>query len=248
MLFCVVAASTATGQTVGGQVVQDSTRRAVPFADVALLDTAEVVVRTVAADSSGSFFFRADPGRYKLRASRIGYATVLSGVIELRPEEPVIVELVIAVEGFPLEPLIVKARGIERGRDAWARRRQLGTGVFLDRDSIALREPRFVWDAFRGVKGIIVDRGGIRAMAGYRCMALFVNLNANPYHVSGSPGLGGPPRLALGGQATEMILPSEIEGIEVYHTFWDIPEELRTAQMIDVWPCGVAIAWTRVAW
>jgi hypothetical protein len=113
----------------------------------------------------------------------------------------------------------------------------MGTGTFLDRDSIALREPRFVWDAFRGVKGIRVGNdGGISAMAGFRCMRTYFNHNLRQ-----SP-LGD---LALD---TRMILPREIEAIEVYLTYWDIPEELRGSAASDTWPCGLAIVWTKVGW
>jgi hypothetical protein len=229
--------SNGLAQSVAGLVLEHPIRVPVSFAEVALLDTTGAMLRGTIADSSGSFFLTAEPGRYQLRASRIGYATITSEVLELRAEEPVVVELRMAPAGIPLEPLVVRARGIERGRDAWARRRDTGTGTFLDRDSIALREPRFVWDAFRGVKGIRVgNEGGISAMAGFRCMRTYFNLNLRQ-----SP-LGD---LALD---TRMILPREIEAIEVYLTYWDIPEELRGSAASDTWPCGLAIVWTKVGW
>jgi len=259
-------------QSVAGRVLEDGTLQPVPFASAALVDSADNVVASVVADSLGSFFLRADPGSYRLRAQRIGYATATSEPILLRRDEPVIVELRLSVSGVPLEPLIVRARGMERGEDAFRRRRDLGAGVFLDPDSVALRRPRFAWHAFRGVEGIMMKEtftgARIYSFSGGRCMAIYVDHNPRPYAwdtpSSGASGLfrGRAPnvgpfdsRLALGGGALSHIVGESIRGVEVYRDFWEIPEELKTAQRIkDLWrdnapmPCGMAIIWTSVAW
>lgn len=259
-------------QSIGGRVLEEGSLQPVAYAGVALVDTAGAVVRSVVADSFGSFFLRADPGSYRLQASRIGYETVTSEAIVLRDGEPVIVELRVSARGVPLEPLIVRARGIERGEDAFRRRRDLGEGVFLDQDSVALREPRFAWHVFRGVEGIMLkesfDGAQIYSFSGGRCMAIYVDNNARPYawyspsssrtslfrerRTSVAPGN---PDLALGGAGLLHILGSSIRGVEVYRNFWEIPEELRTADRVSaLWPskstlpCGMAIIWTRVAW
>jgi hypothetical protein len=249
-------------------VVEDGTLAPVAYAGVALVDSAGQVVANAVADSLGSFFLRAEPGEYRLRAERIGFATATSESIELRADEPIIVELRLSAQGVPLEPMIVRARGIERGEDAFKRRHELGEGVFLTQDSVALREPRFGWDVFRGVDGINVDQyGRVYSFSGGRCMAIFVDNNARPYawhnptssrsglFRSPHSGSAGDSRLALNGQGYSHVLGNNLRGVEVYRDFWEIPEELRTAARVDaLWPadvtvpCGMAIIWTKLAW
>jgi hypothetical protein len=255
-------------QSVGGRVVEEGTLEPVPYAGVTLVDSADAVIASTVADSLGSFFVRARPGHYRLRADRIGFATATSESIELRENEPLIVELRLSARGVPLEPLIVRARGIDRGEDAFKRRRELGEGVFLTQDSIALRKPRFAWDVFRGVAGINVDQSGrVFSFSGGRCMAIYVDNNARPYawynpnrsrsglFNSRRSATAGDPRLALGGEGYGHVLGGNLRGIEVYRDFWEIPEELRTAARVEaLWPadvllpCGMALIWTKVAW
>jgi hypothetical protein len=264
---------TAVAQSVGGRVMEEGSLQPIAYAGVALIDPAGTVVVSTVADSLGSFYLRAEPGSYRLRAQRIGYATSTSESILLRENEPVIVELRLSASGVPLEPLIVRARGIERGEDGFARRRALGEGVFLDQDSVTLREPKFAWDVFRGVEGIQFRMADLRpriySFSGGRCMAIYVNHNARPFmwdapSMSRTDRLGqgrrttvtpGNPALAMDGVGLDHILAGDIRGVEVYRNFWEIPDELRTADRIEaLWPgqtklpCGMAVIWTKVAW
>lgn len=263
-----LALSPAVAQSVGGRVLEEGSLQPVAYTGIALLDSAGTVVISTVADSLGSFYLRAGPGRYRLRAERIGYATVTSEPVELRSDEPVIVELRVSASGIPLEPLIVRARGIERGEDAFKRRRALGEGVFLDGDSVALREPRYAHDVFRGVDGINVVNGAVSSFSGGRCMAIYIDNNSRPYawyspvrsrtslfRDRRSTVAPGNPNLALDGAGAEFVTGDGIRGVEVYRNFWEIPEELRTADRVDaLWPgrsalpCGMAIIWTRIAW
>jgi len=239
--------------------VEEGSAVPVAFSDVALLDSAGTVAASATADSLGNFFIRGRAGLYRLRARRLGYATATSEPIALRAGEPLVVELRLSAAGIPLEPLVVRARGPERGRDGFARRRALGSGLFLTRDSVALREPRKATDAFRSVRGVFTIESpnsvAIRTMRGYRCLALFVDFHVNAFAMTGEGGLNGSRSLLLNPKGesaayiNRFVDPARIEGIEVYHTFWDIPEELRTASRLgSVWPCGIAIIWTSTVW
>lgn len=178
----------------------------------------------------------------------------------LHADEPVVIELRMAARGIPIEPLVVHARGRELGRDGFMRRRELGTGAFLTPDSIELRHPRQIADAFRVAEGIILyERPGyttrIGSMQGQRCMMVFVDHYPDPFAMffnKYQPMVL--PRMAMGlpinsTRGLEMFDVDQVLGIEVYASYKQLPAELRSAaRMKDTWPCGVAIVWTGRGW
>ncbi|HUF51336.1 MAG TPA: carboxypeptidase-like regulatory domain-containing protein, partial [Longimicrobiales bacterium] len=166
----------AASAQISGRVVDQDSREPVVHAEVVLLDSADARAAAVTSDSAGYFLIpRPAPGRYRIRVQRFGYTAHTSDEIVLQAGEPVVIELRMAARGIPIEPLVVHARGRERGRDGFVRRRELGTGAFLTPDSIVLRHPRQVADAFRAADGIdLYERPGysprINSMRGHRCM------------------------------------------------------------------------------
>lgn len=258
-LSCIVPA--AASAQISGRVIDQDSREPIVHAEVVLLDSADVRAATVTSDSAGYFLIpRPAPGRYRIRVQRLGYTTHTSDEIVLQAGEPVVVELRMAARGIAIEPLIVHARGRERGRDGFMRRRDLGTGAFLTPDSIELRHPRQVADAFRAADGIIMyERPGystrIGSMRGHRCLMVFVDHYPDPFAMffnGYTPMVL--PRMAMGlpvnsSRGLDMFDVEQVLGIEVYASYKQVPDELRgVARMKDTWPCGVAIVWTGRAW
>ena len=130
ILLAVMQAAAAHAQTVYGRVVDADNRTPVSFASLSLLAANDAVISTMIADSTGSFRLPVkSAGSYRIRAERIGYTTATSPVIEVNMRESMIVELQLSAAGVPLEPLRITVRGLERGRDGFDRRRQLGKGI-----------------------------------------------------------------------------------------------------------------------
>jgi hypothetical protein len=121
----------------------------------------------------------------------------------------------------------------------------------------------------------------ITSMRGGKCLAVYTDHTAKPYAYSlpfGSDDRTDPRalgtrdvvrgylrkphdtsilgRLAAGGAGLNVVLdPKRFEGIEIYRSFGEIPQELRSGIRIgDLWPagwhegCGIALVWTSAAW
>ena len=106
----------------------------------------------------------------------------------------------------------------------------------------------------------------IRSMIGWGCFAVFHNNQVEPVSFSSARSNSGPrvgvmrdqrTRVAFGGQEVMNVLlnPGDIDGIEIYRQFSDVPTELKkTLRGNAMWPedqlgpCGIAIIWTRAGW
>lgn len=277
-LTAAICAAPARAQRVTGRVVDDASESPVALASITLIAYNDSVVARTVSDTLGRFSLQGRPGLYTIRAERIGYGPGSSAPLALRELEDVTVTIRLSVAGVPMEPLEVNVRGgLERGRYGFERRRGLGKGVFLTRDSIDLREPRVATDAFRGVDGIAIDwnpggKAEIYTYSGAKCLLIYADHIATPMQSGQYTGLSSRlPRTrrrtagngifntpvvreAAGGAGIDIAIdPDLIAAIEVYPTWAEVPQELKTAdRMLDMWtgsePCGVAIIWTLLAY
>ena len=251
-------------QRVVGRVVEEPSGQRISFVELALVAEDGTIVRSTTSDSAGYFVLNSAVGSFRIRAGRIGYSAYLSDVpIDLKADETVSVTVRMAVQWIPLEPLVVHARGEERGRDGFDRRRALGKGVFLTLDSIRDRKPYVTSDLFDGISGVLVFDAGRRSsvfpLTGAKCFMIYRDNMAIPME----PGTAPDPRMALGMPSRQSRLGfggfgvvsrprpvyqgidmnelsvSWIRGIEIYRDMTEVPEEIRKSRkMFDMWPSG----------
>jgi hypothetical protein len=270
-------------QAVFGRVLDASTGGPNAVASVSLIKDSVVVASTL-ADNNGEFQISApDSGHYQVRAGRFGYVTATGERILLSRGEYVTVEMRLEGHGIALEPLRVTARSrLERGRDGFARRRELGKGWFLTKDSIRARKPTLTTDMFMGIPGLQIrdepdGRIVVQTLKGH-CFVVFANHMSRPLGRSSrvsnvarmglrSPRGAGSGSGAGSGQVRSLqasgsmnalnrqFTPTDVEGIEVYRSFSEVPAELRGGiRMSEIWPsgflgaCGVALVWSKSAW
>jgi hypothetical protein len=112
-LIALLAVQSAFAQTVRGVLVEEGTRAPIEGGFVVLVDehgrTLDEGVGAL-SDASGRFVLRAPgPGRYRLRAERIGFESTLSTLIELAVGETVDHLMVVPVQAVQLEELTVAA-------------------------------------------------------------------------------------------------------------------------------------------
>ncbi len=267
--------STLQAQRVVGRVVDQSTGDPLPFTYVALLGEGGATVRAAESDRTGFFLLDVEAGSYRLRATRLGYSEHLSDPLDLRSDETLSVVVRMAVQAIPMPPLEVVARGRdEPGRSGFERRMALGKGVFLTVDSIRARNPVLVSDAFHGIPGVVVFEGmgpvKVYSMYGAKCFIMFRDhfpvgepVGTAPdlrLPTSGRPSLFGP---TGSGPINERLKIDWIRGIEIYRDLSEVPQELRTANVISqIWPaggrvsggrtryesCGLILIWTDLGW
>jgi hypothetical protein len=191
MAVCVaallVSAAAASAQQVRGRVLDDATQRPLPDAQVTLFNASNERVATALTNERGEFIIRARrAGQHLLKVEHIGYALNISPRFDLTPSEILEIEFRLRVEGILLAPLtVVGRRGIEQGREAFARRLALGTGVHFDPVQVALLQPQRPSDVFRYVEGLRVNPRGdgefsIQSLRGWGCLAIFLDHSPDP--------------------------------------------------------------------
>ena len=103
------AAPTAAAQRVRGRVLHEAPpRTAIGLVHVSLLTVRDSLIGDVRTDSTGIFSLRAPgPGRYKLRARRLGYEIVMSGEFVLAPGEVLTFNFLLPSSRVELEPVLI---------------------------------------------------------------------------------------------------------------------------------------------
>jgi hypothetical protein len=222
----------AQAQILTGRVVEYGSDRAVVAASVGIFDGHDAMVSTE-SDSTGGFrLVLPAAGRYRIRVERLGYAPAETEAIEVGLTELVEVEIGLRVDAVEIEPIIVVTRRTTAPASEFHRRledgRRTGFGWFITRaqlDSttaisvtdLVLRVP-FVGmgaDTLRRPTPVMLSRGG--------CVPTL--------YLNGALWTGAYERL------NDMLLPTSIEGVEIYRHSSEVPAELRG--------CAAIVFWTR---
>lgn len=233
-----------SAQTITGRLPDENTNVGISGSDLALLDTeGQVVRRTVSADS-GTFTLRAPgPGLYRIRASRLGYATTVSPFIKVNQAESVHVEFRVPQAPVELPELTVVARRrvpppspyLARKGYYWRKhfygREGLGLGTFLDGKELR-PSANTLSDVLRGsVPGISVRGDGLRELSIMGRWGCPVTLYLNG--------------VLLGKEDGGMIPPaSEITAVEVYLDAESVPPAFMGVGSSSGSGCGVVAVWT----
>ena len=255
VLGVTAAVTQARGQAViRGQVRADSSRIAIPFAVVDLVD----LRRTVQASISGVYSLTGVlPGRHRIVARAVGYQP-LEVAVEAADGDTLSLDLLLARLAFQLAPLISAARVpvFESGKMAeFNRRRTRGPGRFLSRAALAAIEPAPLSFGLRQTTGVrliplpwpcvgevaITGRdlgtgGGAPFLCGAQAIGgwcfLSVVLDGALIWELGNPRQ--PPDLSG-------ISASELQAVEIYRGPSEIPIEFSATGS----ECGVIVLWTR---
>ncbi|MFG1691427.1 carboxypeptidase regulatory-like domain-containing protein [Gemmatimonadota bacterium] len=212
------AQAPAAGQILRGQVV-DEDRSPVSSAEVSLMSETGEVLRGVESDGEGNFRFEeVSSGSYLLRVVRLGYESMTTQPVLVEEGSTVEVELRVAVDAIPLEPLVVRQRSQTRRLDpliqGFYERRETGIGHFIAREEIEERQASRLSDLLREVPGVWK----------FSCR----------------------PSIWLDGMLVRLVLdevasPHEVEGIEIYLHAGEIPARYNPTGSM----CGVILIWTR---
>lgn len=234
LAFLALAAVPAGGQTVQGRLVEPENGRAVEAARVELLVQGSARGH-VTTDTDGRFFFRVPAaGVYQLSAERSGYQSAVTPPMSVGPMDSLLLEFRIAPGAVLLEPLIVRAESRRIHPDHLAfygRARIRSAGRYLTRPQIDSLSARRTTDLLRNIPGLVVTSNGrgrstVRGRGGCHPI-VFVD----GYEMQFLAPL----------TVDEIVLPVDLEGVEVYPGAAGVPGEFTRRGD----GCGVIAFWTR---
>jgi len=236
-MLLIVVPATLPAQSVRGRVIDAITRQPVDAAAVRLVD-GERTVATATSDSAGRFLLTArNGGRYRLAATRLGYADALSTYLELIAGEAVNAELQMSSEAVKIAPLT-----LETPRDRYLEskgfyeRLRTGSGDFMSGESVRKRNAFYLADLLRGMRGVKIQRTNMRNevyFTGTNCFPMIV--------LDGVTVRWGGKSLTPNTALEDLVPMAHIDGIEVYRGGSGAPTEYIGPNAA----CGVILIWTR---
>jgi Carboxypeptidase regulatory-like domain/TonB-dependent Receptor Plug Domain len=211
-------------------IVTDTTRNPIPRVEIGLIERREIV-RTVRTGDDGRFELVDIPaGKTTFVVRRLGFQPRTYTVQIRDGARRAFLPIVLDPMPAELEKVIVMARVAESGgrlKDFYERRARNAWGSFIEREQIERRNPIWMSDMLRMTPGVRVVPGpNGRQVVRLRGCAPTLWLDGMPLR---------------GTELDEVVIPSEVAGIEVYRSSAGLPP-----QFMDMTGCGAIIVWTRV--
>ncbi len=229
--LAILNAVPSAAQSIHGWVVEDGDSVGVQGVELVLLDLSGASILLIQSDSLGEFRFAApEEGSFRIAASRLGYASVEVDV-DVGEKEMVEVEIRMAAEAIPLEPIVVVGRReIRRGTldefyDRMGRNRERGVGWFFTREEIEAKENTRLPFLLHSAPGVFLAGSGegvqMRERGEFCSPVVYVDGFETNYR--------------------ELQL-MDLEGIEVYQGRWENVDGYFPSD------CGVIFLWRRPDW
>ena len=233
LLLCASAAP-AGAQVFHGRLVDEATDRPIAAATINLLSDSTRLVDATLTDSVGYFLVAAEAaGEFRLRAQRIGYPPTISTPLNMSMGDTLEVEFRISAVAILLDPVVVTARRRKPPpmiEDFYERAEQGIWGTFVTRAEIERIRPMRTTDLLRRIPGIMVTPmafgGGAEVQMRGGCEPMVI--------VDGM-------RVRQVISIDHLAQPLELEGLEVYRSFAQVPVEFGGMRPA----CGAVLIWTR---
>lgn len=223
------------GQSIRGRVLVAGDTVGVDGVSVTLLDTAGQPLFQVQSDPDGWFRIPLEaPGTYGMSLARLGFRS-FQAEVAVGEREMVEVELRMAEEAIPLDPLVVTARReirlgtLDEFYDRMERNKRRGMGQFLTREEVDNTPVATTAHLLATVPGVYMVPAGNTGWV--------IRMRERGDYCT--------PSYYLDGLETswDRLPPMEdIEGVELYRT--------RFEQVDGYWPstCGIVFMWRRPDW
>lgn len=231
-------------QTVRGVLSDDVTGRPIVAGKITLLQETKSQ-GTVTTDSTGAFAVEAaSDGHFRLKAEALGFTTLTTDTFRVAVGEEVQVELRMAADAIPLEPLTVTTRSFPPSpylvASGFYDRKRAGIGTFLTRADWADRSFSRLSDIFRRMPGMHIDPMGSSGRGSAsrsgrsvsRCQPLLVLDGVITT-------IGGHSRADI--PLDDVINIADIEGLELYRGSSEVPMQFN----VHTGDCGALLIWTR---
>ncbi len=227
-----LGAQAPTGSIAG--TVLDPDGKAIPDVEIAVAATQT----SIRSDTAGKFFLaNVQPGDRELRVRRLAFAPAVV-MVEVAARDTSTVTITLSVVAQTLNAVVVNEDAVRiRIMRRFEERRKQGFGHFITRREIEERNPSLLSDVVRRIPGAVLS-----PTAGGRSVLRFGRATMGP-------GRDCPPQYWLDGVMVygfniDDIVPSDVEGIELYAGASVIPAEFNNPRSTVA--CGLVVIWTRV--
>lgn len=223
---------------VWGTVIDDVSERPVAGVAVSFEDEEGERLKQVVTGEGGHFLLRLDSaGAFRFRATRIGYAEVVTSPYWIGLGDSVQVRFRLSVRAErlpPLEVLVHRRKEDPRLADYRYRKERGLSGVFIDREDQALRTASRIADALRGA----APGMRVRYEPVARSTTVTMSRGCRPaIFLDGALSSSGP----LSASPLDFLSPRDIEAIEIYRGAAQVPGAFSGSAS----GCGVIALWTR---
>jgi len=240
LLLCLPGRSAA--QSVMGNLLDAQTGQPIMLGYVVLMTEGGDRVAWTLANEDGYFRLDApDPGSYMLYGESLGYRSSVEGPILLGENQVLPAEFRLDPMPVVLDSLRIEAQSkrFSLVLAGFYDREKTGLGTFIGPDKILERlEAKQITDYFWGVPGIRLMPRDNMAGSGYvplmRAAASTRGFCLPEVYLDGIPQPGAD-------EIDNIIMPYDIEGIEVYRSPAEVPARYTSAGS----NCGVILLWTR---
>ena len=204
-------------------LVEDALRQPVSGARLRIVGTLDSSL----TDASGSFRLISCGAKRRLAVKRLGFVPDTSAVADTARRHAVTLRaLPVALSATTVK---VRPGGIGLLSSGFHERRDRGFGTFLGPEQLAQRFASNITQLLRGMPGVTVDsRPGTQMRVTVR--------------QCGNPTIWMDGVRMRGGYALEVIDPQNIDGIEVYRGFSELPSQFH-----DPSGCGAVVFWSKTA-
>lgn len=223
-------------QIVRGVVHIDGSGSPIPAAVLELVDPDGELSDSTVTDSVGRFSMSARrEGRYLIRVSHLAFAS-MARPLELTRGYEINVELRMAPNAIALEPLIVTSRReVPLQYVGFYRRSRSGFGRFLTREDIERRQPIRTTDLFYVMPRVHLTQVGSMGNAGSQMITMRAGAGQQC-----EPAIFVDGMQSLTAQDVNMLMPDDIDGIEIYASPALTPAEFQRNTN-----CGAILFWLR---
>lgn len=261
------AAPSVRAQLIRGRILEQGNDRGVDGAEISLIDVTGATVMLAVSDSTGGFALSVPtPGLWRIAATRIGL-TAVEAEVNVGEKELVEVELTMAPEAIPLEPIVVVGRRrIQQGTldefyDRMERMKRRGVGFFFTAEDIKRLErtdlplmlqhaPGVFASSSGGGAGYLIQmagRGGLCYPDIYLDGLPLSGARGSATGVAEGPSSGGLYPFGNGGGGAagpryNSIPVMDLEGVEIYRGRWEQPDGYWSSD------CGIIFLWRKKGW
>ena len=228
-------------QRIVGIVVEDSTLRPVPLAELWLLDEDYLRrVRSVRSDSAGRFLLDVRrPGRYAVRVKRLGFAPAETPLYPVREGEELALEIRLVAQATTMATVTTSAPQRSFMLEGFEHRRARGFGTYFTREDIVRRGEPELADLVRDVAGInVLSTSGRQTTMSMRSGSLGCQMVVFVDGVRQNKAEDHPNVLR---RVLESLPGNVLEAVEVYLGRSQLPAEFGGPEV----RCGAIVAWTR---